>query len=84
VERLAAVAGVEPKMTAISPLMMRLAGLFISGARETVEMMDEFTAPFVVDHGKYARAFGDTHTPLDASLPATVDWYRAHLAAHGG
>jgi nucleoside-diphosphate-sugar epimerase len=84
VKRLAAAAGVEAKMTAVTPLMMRLAGLFMAGARETVEMMDEFTAPFVVDHSKYARAFGDPHTPLDASLPATVDWYRAHLAAHGG
>ncbi len=81
VERLAAAAGVPAKMTAISPLMMRLAGLFIPGARETVEMMYEFTAPFVVDHSKFARAFGDAHTPLDVSLPATVAWYRKHLAA---
>ena len=83
VNRLAAAAGVEAKMTAISPLMMRLAGLFIPGARETVEMMYEFTAPFVVDHSKFARAFGDRHTPLDQSLPATVAWYRARLAAQG-
>ncbi|HYO89848.1 MAG TPA: NAD-dependent epimerase/dehydratase family protein [Candidatus Limnocylindrales bacterium] len=81
VERLAAAAGVPAKMTAISPLMMRLAGLFIPGARETVEMMYEFTAPFVVDHSKYARAFGDAHTPLAVSLAATVAWYKEHLAA---
>jgi nucleoside-diphosphate-sugar epimerase len=81
VEQLARAAGVPPKMTAISPLMMRLAGLFIPGAREMVEMMYEFTAPFVVDHSKYTRAFGDQHTPLDVSLPATVAWYRKHLAA---
>ncbi|MFN8378473.1 MAG: NAD-dependent epimerase/dehydratase family protein [Anaerolineae bacterium] len=84
IERLASVAAVEPKMTAISPLMMRFAGLFIPGARETVEMMYEFTAPFVVDHSSFVRAFGDIHTSYDTSLPATVAWYREHIAMEAG
>ena len=81
VRRLAAEAGVEPKIQTISPFMMRLAGLFIPPAREMVEMMYEFTAPFNVDHSRFVRAFGDIHTSYDVSLPATVAWYRKWLKA---
>ncbi len=76
IRQLAEAAGVKPRMQAISPLMMRLAGLFMPSARELVEMMYEFTAPFVVDHTKFVRAFGDIHTAWADSLAATVSWYR--------
>ena len=44
--------------------MMSMAGLFIPGARETVEMMYEFEKPFVVDSSKFERAFGVVATPI--------------------
>jgi nucleoside-diphosphate-sugar epimerase len=71
-------AGVPSKIGAITPPMMRLAGLFSKGAGEMVEMMYEFTAPFVVDHSKFARAFGDHATSLRESVARTVAWFRAH------
>ena len=55
-----------------------MAGLFIPGARETVEMMYEFEKPFVVDSSKFERAFGVTATPMADAIKATVAWYRAH------
>ncbi len=61
--------------------MMALAGLFIPGARETVEMMYEFEKPFVVDSGKFERAFGVQATPIEEAIKATVAWYRAHPAS---
>ncbi len=67
-----------PKMSGIGRLMMRLGGIFIPGARETVELMYEFEHPFVVDHRKYARTFGDHATPLQEGLRQTIAWYRAH------
>jgi len=67
-----------PKMSGMGRLMMRLGGIFIPGARETVEMMYEFEHPFVVDHRKYARTFGDHATPLQEGLRQTIAWYRAH------
>lgn len=66
------------KVGRVSPLMMRMAGLFAVGAREMVEMMYEFTDDFVVDHSKFTRAFGDHATPLHESVAQTVAWFRAH------
>jgi nucleoside-diphosphate-sugar epimerase len=74
--------GAPVKLTALNRLMMRLGGLFIPAARETVEMMYEFEEPFVVDASAYAHAFGDHATPLPETLRRTIGWYRAH--AEGG
>jgi nucleoside-diphosphate-sugar epimerase len=32
--------------------------------------------PFVVDHTKFARAFGAQPTPKDEAIRQTVAWYR--------
>jgi nucleoside-diphosphate-sugar epimerase len=80
-----ALLGTPPKMSGMGKVMMRLGGIFIPGARETVEMMYEFDRPFIVDHIKYARAFGDAEgglgeaiTPIREGLRRTLDWYRAN------
>jgi nucleoside-diphosphate-sugar epimerase len=71
-------AGHPPKVTALTRWMMTVAGLFIPGARETVEMMYEFEKPFVVDSSKFERAFGLKPTPMREALRQTLAWYRAH------
>jgi len=58
--------------------MMRLGGMFIPEARESVEMMYEFEEPFIVDSSKIEREFGLKATPLRESIKQTLDWYRAH------
>jgi nucleoside-diphosphate-sugar epimerase len=68
------------KVSVIGRLMLSLAGLFVPGAREMVEMLYEFERPFVVDSSAYARAFGDHATPVHDGLRRTVAWYRAHAA----
>lgn len=68
-----------PKMSGVSKTMMQIAGLFIPGARETVEMMYEFEKPFVVDSSKFERTFGMRPTPLRNAVKKTVEWYRANL-----
>jgi nucleoside-diphosphate-sugar epimerase len=72
VEMASAAAGVTPSMRRMGALKLRLGGLFIPEARETVEMLYEFTHDFVVDHSAYAALIGDHATPLDVSIPATV------------
>jgi nucleoside-diphosphate-sugar epimerase len=69
--------GKPPALSVISPTMMRLAGLFVPGARETVEMLYEFTQPFVVDSGRIAAEFGLAATPVDAGAQRTVAWWKA-------
>jgi nucleoside-diphosphate-sugar epimerase len=66
------------KFSAMGRTMMRLGGLFIPEARETVEMMYEFEKPFVVDHNKFEQAFGNIATPLRESLRNTLAWYKTH------
>lgn len=70
--------GKETQMTVVSPMMMRLVGLFIPGARASVEMMYEFTEPFVVDSSRIQQTFGLEPTPVAVGIGRTVNWYRQH------
>jgi nucleoside-diphosphate-sugar epimerase len=73
--------GIPAAVTAVSPSMMRLVGLFVPGARASVEMMYEFTKPFVVDSSRIERELGLRATPVDVAFEPTVEWYRRHAAA---
>jgi len=74
-------AGTEPHYSTVTPFKMRLAGLFAPGAREMVEMMYEFTEPFVVDSTAIETTFGLAATSLATGLDRTVAWYRTEGAA---
>jgi nucleoside-diphosphate-sugar epimerase len=76
--------GAPPKMSGMGKLMLRIGGLFIPEARETVEMMYEFDKPFIVDDSQYKRTFGNHATPLRDAIRSTVAWYRQHLQAQAG
>jgi nucleoside-diphosphate-sugar epimerase len=69
---------VPERVGVISPLMMRVGGLFIPEARATVEMLYEFVEPFVVDSSRIEEVFGLAPTPLEAGIDATVAWFRDH------
>jgi nucleoside-diphosphate-sugar epimerase len=73
---------IESQPSVISSLMMRMAGLFVPGARASVEMMYEFTEPFVVDSSTFEKAFGTKATPILEALQKTVDWYKAYSKKH--
>ena len=72
VDLTARTAGVAPKTRRIRPWQLRLAGLFIPAARESVEMVYEFTDDFVVDDRAIRDEFGVDHTPLDVAVAAIV------------
>ncbi len=63
--------------------MLRLGGLFIPEARESVEMMYEFEKPFVVDSSQFEQTFGVKATPMAEAIKTTVAWYRAHPQNEG-
>lgn len=67
-----------PKVHGMSKLMLRIGGIFVPAARESVEMMYQFEQPFIVDHSKYVRAFGNHATPLREAIRRTLTWYRQH------
>jgi nucleoside-diphosphate-sugar epimerase len=70
--------GQPPQISSIGRLMMMIGGLFIPGARETVEMLYEFEKPFVVDSTHFTRTFGMEATPLRQAVQETVAWFRAN------
>ncbi len=56
-------------------------GLFNPGIRETIEMHYEFEEPFVVDHSRFEREFGEQATPLREATQGTLRWYREQRPA---
>jgi nucleoside-diphosphate-sugar epimerase len=58
--------------------ILRLLALFNPLLRAVVEQLYQSDRPWVVDGGKFERAFGWSATPLDQSIPATVAWFREH------
>ncbi|MBK9124442.1 MAG: NAD(P)H-binding protein [Chloroflexi bacterium] len=77
----ASVAGTELKVSRVQPWMLRMLGIFVPNVREIAEMLYQFNTPYVVDHSKFVREFGDIATSYAAGLRATIDWYRAHSTA---
>ena len=72
--------GAPAGYSVISPLMMRLAGLFVPAAKESVEMLYEFTAPFIVDSGRIQSELGLVPTPTDEGLRRTALWWKGQAA----
>jgi nucleoside-diphosphate-sugar epimerase len=68
--------GKPARVQTVPKILLRALGLFIPPLRETIEMLYEFEEPFVVDHSRFERAFGDHATPLEEAIADTVRWYR--------
>ncbi|CAG0996337.1 hypothetical protein BURK2_02699 [Burkholderiales bacterium] len=65
----------------ITPLMMRLAGLFNADARASVEMMYQFTAAFVVASRRFEEHFGLAPTPAETGIARSLTWFRARAGS---
>jgi nucleoside-diphosphate-sugar epimerase len=77
-ELLAAEAGQRARVQSLPRPLFRALGVVNRDLRELREMLYEFEEPFVADHGKFARAFGDLATPLEEAVGRTAAWYRSH------
>jgi nucleoside-diphosphate-sugar epimerase len=73
--------GVPPRLSAlprpVTRALLPLLGLFVPPMRGLGENAYIFYEPYIVDHCRYAAAFGDHATPLADAIRATVRWYRA-------
>ncbi len=81
IEAIFAEAGQPFKLSVGPKLIMGIMGLFNPLIREINEMRYEFEEPFVMDHSKFAAAFGDIHTPMEQVVRETVNWFRANPEA---
>jgi nucleoside-diphosphate-sugar epimerase len=71
-------AGYPARVQAIPNLLLKTLAFFNPMMREVAEMLYEFEEPFIVDHTRFVRAFGNYATPLHESISATVEWFRAY------
>ena len=81
--RFAHAASVEPRFTRLSPLLLRIAGLFVPEAGELPEMIYQWRAPFVLDDSQFRSRFAATPTPLPRAVAETVAWARARFGIGG-
>jgi nucleoside-diphosphate-sugar epimerase len=81
VTRFAHAIGVEPRFTRLSPLLLRIAGLFIPEAGELPEMIYQWRAPFILDDAQFRSRFDASPTPLERAVAETVAWARKRYAA---
>ncbi len=59
-------------------VILSIMGLFNKNVAEVIEMLYEFTKPFVVSSSKFERAFGIRPTPLEQAVKETVAWFKAN------
>jgi nucleoside-diphosphate-sugar epimerase len=71
----------RPRIQAVPGWLVRALGLASPMVRELAEMLYEWERPYVVDHARFARAFGAATTPHREAVRETVAWFRA--AARG-
>ncbi len=76
IERIASLAGVAPKVSALPSFLVGVLGLFDGQIRELKEMLYEFEDDFVIDDNRARSVLGLTPTPLDQSLAATLAWWK--------
>ncbi len=74
-------AGCPPKVGAIGRAAIVALGLVSPVAREGVELLYQFEAPYVIDSGKFGRTFGGAATPHRDGIRRTLAWYRQRAAA---
>jgi nucleoside-diphosphate-sugar epimerase len=73
--------GLHLRLKAMGRMMLRIGGLFVPAARESVEMLYQWEAPFVVDDSKFRRTFGSEATPVFEGMAKTLAWFRMRRAA---
>ena len=75
-DTLFSVLGTRVGVRTAGPGRVAVLGVFSPLLREMKEMMYQFQEPFVVDHGKFERAFGSRVTPQREAIERTVEWCR--------
>lgn len=66
------IAGFPAVIRTMGKGMLRLGGLFIPEAKESIEMLYQFEENFIVESNKFAKRFGVTATPLEHALEKTL------------
>lgn len=76
VQRLVAEAGTQSPVAALSRVLVQVLALVWPVARQGAELIYRFDTPYVVDAGKFRRAFASTPTPCLDGIRQTLSRYR--------
>ena len=68
-------AGHPARLRVLPPVLLAGLALVSPMLRAVREQQYQRTAPWVVDHAKFERAFGATVTPHREAIRATLDWF---------
>lgn len=77
VELVCEMAGTEARIRRMPSWMFRVVSTFSRELKELRETMYLFEEPFVVDHSKFADAFGADPTPHNEAIERTLEWYES-------
>lgn len=70
--------GKPPRLQRAPKLAITALALFNPTLRAVTEVLYQAEQPWVVDHNKFASAFGAETTPHRAAIAATLAWFRDH------
>jgi nucleoside-diphosphate-sugar epimerase len=65
-----------PKVQTISPFITNLLSRFNSIIKELKEVMPTYEKPYLVDHSKFEKSFGNSSIPHKEAISETVKWYK--------
>ncbi len=77
VELIAEQAGYRVGVRVTPSWIIRALGLVNPTMRAVAEQLYQSEHAFVVDHGKFARAFGAEPTPHAEAIRRTLEWFRS-------
>ncbi|MFC2094408.1 NAD-dependent epimerase/dehydratase family protein [Bacteroidota bacterium] len=66
-----------PSVKTAPKFVVNVMALFNPFIRELKEVLPYHELPYVVDHSKYERTFGNHSTPHETAIKETVEWYKA-------
>ncbi len=75
-------AGIAPKLQLAPKLAITLLALVNPTLRGVKEVLHQSEQPWLVDHSKYARAFGANPTPHSDAIAETLKWFRLTTPAN--
>lgn len=70
--------GTPARMRRVPKLAINVLALFNPMMRAVSEVLYQSEYPFVVDHSRFAHAFGSHPTPHKEAIADTVAWFRQH------
>lgn len=75
-------AGTSMGLKILSRRFLAVAGLFNSNARELIELLYEYSDPYILDDSKFRAEFPSfEHTPYETGIRKTIDWFNENPRA---